>query len=134
MRKGGPARVIRSTNRPNLARPARALAWLVIALSFLRLFIGTSRPTDLDVRGGMALAGALALVMAALTATGQGRAIRLASNGAALGLLAFAGWLVVMHLAHETGLVLIAGCVLVLGWSHSPGTRDAPGPSDGGRR
>lgn len=100
--------------RWTVVRPFLALAWLMVGAGFLHLFQNVTRSSSLDPRIWIAVAGALSLALAGLTVAGRGRWIRLASNTSAGGLFAFASLLVVNHLAHETGIALLAGCAVIL--------------------
>lgn len=106
-----------------------------MAAAFGHVLVGATRSIGIDVRAGMATAAVASLAMAGVTVAGQTRWIRLASNALALGLLAFAVALVLMRLAHETGLVLVAGCALslLLGWGDPSPDSDVSEPSTGGR-
>ena len=127
--------MIRAATRWTVVRPFLALAWLMAAAGFLHLFANATRPSGLDLRGGIALAGALSLALAGLTVAGRGRWIRLASNASALGLFVFASLLVATRLAHETGIALLAGFALVLAFGvvASGADGDDSGPSAGER-
>lgn len=94
--------------RPAVLRAVLAAAWLGAALALVHLAQGSARPHRVDLHATLWAAALAAAVMAAAVWFGRGqRVIAVSAVGGVIVVLAALA-LVAAHIAHETGLVLVA--------------------------
>ena len=97
-------------------RPVRLIvgaAWIVVALAFAHLALDSTRPHAIDLHGAMSTITVAAAAMGLATWLAPSRRLETLSTlgGAFIVLVSVA--LILGHAAHETGLLLVAGGLLI---------------------